>query len=136
MTTVNLTKTAIFSVPPETVWQFLTQKDKLGSWFHPADADLAQGKDFALLDKNNEPLCWGNVQKMQAPTLLVYTFTVKPMQGAMTTVHWQLDAVDSGTRLVLTHEGLDTSNPGALGLIQALDAGWDEHFSVLRKVSS
>ena len=136
MTANVLTKTAILAAAPETVWQFLTDKDKLATWFHPADANLSTGNDFALLDAKREPLCWGKVISMDPPSELVYTFTVKPLQGVMTTVTWQLEPLDDGTRVTLIHEGLDTANAVPFGLIQALDAGWDEHLAALRKAQA
>ena len=49
----------------ETVWAFLTEKDKLAQWFHPADVDLAVGKDYKLKltihDDGTEGCgCWAN----------------------------------------------------------------------------
>jgi len=44
----TLIKTYFFSVPRETVWSFLTEKDKLAEWFHPSTADLVENEDFAL----------------------------------------------------------------------------------------
>ncbi len=131
---VVLTKTAVFPAPREVVWAYLTQADKLARWFHRADADLAQGRDYALLATGNdgkaEPLCWGNVIEADPPRRLVTTFTVKPLAGRMTTVTYQLDEVAGGTRLTLTHEGLPSGE--AFGLLSALDAGWDGHIADLR----
>lgn len=138
MTTTTITKTVFFAAPRETVWAFITQKDKLALWFHPADADLAEGKDYALIRPNDaggvDKQCWGHVNLMDAPQKLVTTFTVKPLNGAMTTVTWELEESAGGTRLTLTHEGIEAAaGAHALGLLTALDAGWDAHFSDLRK---
>ena len=69
---------------------------------------------------------------------MVWSFTVGPLNGAMTTVTWTLEGFDNGdqrgTRITLVHEGLvDAMGDSALGLILALDGGWDEHFGRLRK---
>ena len=68
MTETTITKTSFFAVSRETVWAFLTEKDKLAKWFHPAEADLAEGQDYALMgaSENGAPvkLCWGTVQTM------------------------------------------------------------------------
>ena len=70
---------------------------------------------------------------MTPPTNMVWTFTVGPLNGVMTTVTWTLEAYDNGTRLTLVHEGLaDAMGDNALGLIFALDPGWDEHLGKLR----
>ncbi len=137
MTDDTLAKTAFFAASRETVWSFLTEKDKLGLWFHPADADLEDGKPYALIktqeDGSTAKICWGTVLHMVRPSLLVWSFTVKPLDGAMTTVTWKLEEVHGGTRLSLTHEGVGAAASGAaLGLLMSLDSGWDEHLASLR----
>ncbi|MHA1563729.1 MAG: SRPBCC family protein [Alphaproteobacteria bacterium] len=132
-----LTKTAFFAASRETVWSFLTDKDKLALWFHQADADLAPGQDYALVAKSDdgEPVkqCWGQVLEMKPPTSLVYTFTIKPLGGATTTVTWTLEETHGGTKLTLKHEGIgEAAGAAALGLLMALDAGWDAHLARLR----
>lgn len=132
----TITKSIFLAATPETVWQYLTEKDKLKAWFHPAENDLAIGKEYALV-KEDQPgsqrLCWGEVVSMTPPTSMVWTFTVGPLNGAMTSVTWTLEAFGEGTRLTLVHEGLsDAMGDSALGLIFALDPGWDEHFGRLR----
>ena len=136
MSTTTITKSIFLDAPRETVWQFLTEKDKLALWFHPSDADLAQGKSYALLstaDDNDSKICWGEVLTMIKPSSLIYTFTIKPLGGAMTTVKWTLEDAAGGTRVTLKHEGIsEAAKDAALGLLMALDKGWDEHFAKLR----
>ena len=137
MTDATIIKTVFFPAPRETVWAFLTEKDKLAQWFHPADADLAEGQDYALVStpEDGEPVkqCWGTVQRLESPSVLVYTFTIKPLNGVMTTVTWTLEEIYGGTKLTLEHEGLDDAGSAALGLLAALDAGWDRHLGGLRE---
>ena len=136
----TITKTVFFKASRSTVWDFLTKKDRLAEWFHPADADLAEGKDYALLSNPAEgeavKQCWGTVERFEPPSTLIYSFTVKPLNGVMTKVTWTLHETHGGTRLTLKHEGLAAAGDAALGLLTALDAGWDEHFGRLRKVAS
>lgn len=136
MIDTTITKTAFFAAPAETVWSFLTDKDKLGRWFHPARANLREGHDFFLVSGDDEPICWGAVLAAERPSRLVYSFTVKPLAGVMTKVTWLLDDVQGGTRLTLIHEGLDKAEGSPLGLILALDKGWDEHLAGLRRAVS
>ena len=138
MTDVTITKTQFFKASRETVWQFLTDKDKLAEWFHPAESDLASGADYALYvqrdDGARDRQCWGTVTHWDPPKKLVYSFTVKPLQGAMTTVTWLLEEAGEGTKLTLHHSGLDGRGE-AFGLVLALDAGWDEHLLALRSAA-
>lgn len=137
MSDATITKTVFFATSRETVWSFLTDKDKLAQWFHPADADLVEGQDYALVGKAEDgstvKQCWGNVVQMDPPTSLVYSFTIKPLAGAMTTVSWMLEEVHGGTKLTLKHEGIGAAAvESALGLLMALDEGWDKHLGSLR----
>lgn len=138
MSNTTITKTCFFAASRETVWSFLTEKDKLAQWFHPATANLAEGEDYALVRKNDageqEKICWGNVLKMDKPNTLVYTFTVGPLDSAMTTVTWTLEEITDGTRLTLKHEGISkAAGDAALGLLMGLDNGWDKHLGTLRE---
>lgn len=133
----TITKSVFFSVSRETVWSFLTEKDKLGLWFHPAEADLAEKQDYALIQTADDGVvtkqCWGTVLEMEAPSRLKYTFTIKPLGGALTTVTWTLEEVHGGTRLSLVHEGISAAaGEAAMSLLMALDAGWDKHLAGLR----
>jgi len=140
MSTTTITKTVFFAASRETVWAFLTDKDKLGEWFHPASANLEQGQPYALLSDSNDPeskVCWGDVLTADKPSSLVYTLTVKPLGGALTTVTWLLQEAAGGTRLTLTHEGIgEAAGEAALGLLSALEKGWDEHFVKLRTAAA
>jgi len=136
MSSTTINKSIFLSAPKEVVWEFLTNKDKLGQWFHPAAANLEQGKPYTLLSdpKDTESkICWGEVLTADKPDSLSYTFTVGPLGGAMTTVHWTLEDAAGGTRVSLVHEGVGDAGDAALGLLMALDNGWDKHFAKLRE---
>ena len=138
--TETMTKTVFFKTSRDWVWAFLTEKDKLATWFHPAEADLADGSDYALIapSAEGEPVkqCWGTVEHWDPPAKLIYSFTVKPLNGVMTKVIWTLDEIDGGTKLTLRHQDLPTEGEAALGLLRALDKGWDEHLGRLRDAVS
>ncbi len=131
-----ITKSIFISASKDQVWAFLTEKDKLGKWFHTAQSDLIEGEEYALLSEDDPKtkLCWGKVLVTDRPNKLAYTFTIKPLGGAMTTVTWVLDDAYGGTKLTLTHEGIGQAvdEGSALGLFMALDSGWDSHLSHLR----
>jgi len=135
MSATTITKTVFFSASRETVWKYLTDKDKLGEWFHPATKNLAAGQEYELTGQNHDgtsnKICWGEVETFNPPAELVYSFTVGPLGGQMTKVRWVLEEVGGGTRLTLEHSGLETSGD-AYGIVMALDNGWDQHFGKLR----
>lgn len=135
MNNSTITKTAFFAVPRETVWAFLTEADKLAQWFHPARQDLQANQDYELYLADNDDgsaLIWGTVLEWEPPAKLTYTFCITPLQGKETTVSWFLQEFHNGTRLTLTHEGVGELGDSALGLLMALDDGWDEHIGKLR----
>lgn len=141
MTDATITKSAFFSASRETVWSFLTEREKLALWFHPAEADLAEGEEYALIQKADDGTttkqCWGTVLQMDRPSHLVYSFTIKALGGAMTTVSWTLEEVHGGTKLSLKHEGIGAAaGDAAMGLLMALDAGWDKHLASLRSATA
>ncbi|HFB54888.1 MAG TPA: SRPBCC domain-containing protein, partial [Hellea balneolensis] len=49
MSNTTLVKTIFIDAPPQAVWEYLTNKDKLGEWFHPADVSLEENGDYALM---------------------------------------------------------------------------------------
>ncbi|MEM7021145.1 MAG: SRPBCC domain-containing protein [Pseudomonadota bacterium] len=136
----TISKSAFFKVPRETVWAFLTEGEKLGQWFFAPEADLVAGQDYVMSqpgETGDEAVrCWGRVLEMEPPSKLVYSFTIKPMNGVMSKVTWILEEVLGGTRLTLEHTGLGQTGEAALGLLAALDGGWDRHIGKLREVVS
>ncbi len=137
MSDTTITKTIFLNADAGTVWTYLTDKDKLAEWFHAANANLTQGSDYALIGHADDgaPVkrCWGSVVESKRPEKLVYTFTIEPFGGAMTTVTWLLEEAYGGTRLTLHHEGIgEAAGDAALPLLMALDAGWDAHLGRLR----
>jgi len=137
MTDDSITKSIFLNASCQTVWAFLTEKEKLGQWFYQAEADLTAGEPFALIQKDDDgsttKMCWGEVLEAVEYSKLVYTFTIKPLGGEMTTVTWSLEAVHDGTKLSLNHQGISqAAGDAAMGLLMALDAGWDRHLANLR----
>ncbi|PCI46250.1 MAG: ATPase [Alphaproteobacteria bacterium] len=137
MTNATITKSVFFNASRETVWAFLTEKEKLALWFQPAESDLVENQEYALIQKADDgsvtKLCWGTVLEMDKPSRLVYSFTIKPLGGAMTTVTWTLEEAHGGTKLSLRHEGICAAEGDvATGLLMRLDEGWDKHLTSLR----
>lgn len=114
------------------VWAFLTHPEKLATWFHKPEAPLAEGHDYAMYGtESGDKLMWGHVNRAEPHGYLEYTFTIKPMNGAVSTVKWWLEEVPGGTRLKMEHSGLPQGEI-AFGLTLALDEGWDDHLKRMR----
>ncbi len=141
MRTTTITKSVFFNASRETVWAFLTDKDKLGEWYHPAETDFAVGENYCLYRQDETgtkvPQITGRVIEMDAPARLVTTFIIGPFQGKETTLIWELQSAAGGTRLSLHHEGVaEAAGEGAMQLLMALDEGWDKHLGDLRKTAN
>ncbi|MEM8849201.1 MAG: SRPBCC domain-containing protein [Pseudomonadota bacterium] len=133
-----LTKTVVFDAPRDLVWRYLTDREKLGVWYHPAEADLAPNQPYRLMGTSDDgapmAIITGEVLEWVPPERLVTTFTISPFGGATTTVTWELEEMAGGTRLTLMHSGItEAAGNAVLSLMQAMDAGWDEHLGDLRK---
>jgi uncharacterized protein YndB with AHSA1/START domain len=120
----TIRKSVFLAASKTRVWEFLTKADLLNEWFHPAEKDLAEGEDYTLRSqKDGGRMCWGKVVKATPQDYMQWDFTVGPMDGAMSTVEWELADAPGGTRLTLIHSGLPTNVDG-FGLVMALDKGW------------
>lgn len=133
MTEAVMIKTIYLKATPEKVWAFLTKKEKLARWFHETDRDLTEPSSFQYFRHDSEAedrkLMWGDVLEVTPPSKLVHTFTHQWLDGVITTVTWELAAVDGGTQLTMTHAGITT-----LEELSGHDKGWDEHLTRLRSI--
>lgn len=131
MTTIR--KSIYLKASKATVWAFLTEIDKVKTWFHRYDTDLAEGRDYKIYGQDSgDQLGHGSVTRADPHDLLEYSFAIGPMQGGSSVVKWTLDEVAGGTRLNLEHSGLSDSAEG-FGLVLALDKGWDDHLNRMRE---
>lgn len=131
--THSLEKTLIVAAPPNKVWDHLTKADQLAIWFHKPEADLVAGQDYVMMGQDGQPLLWGHVHQADAPNLLAYSFTARPMGKQVTEVTWTLTALEEGTRIHLKHDGFSKGSV-PFSLLMSFDKGWDEHFAKLRKI--
>lgn len=132
MTSRTIKKSIFLNANRETVWAYLTDPDKLGIWFHAPKKPIAEGEKLEMFGtESGDLLIWGDVVTARSPEYLEYTFTIKPMGDATSTVKWTLDEVAGGTQLSLEHSGLPQSAE-SFGLTLALDKGWDGHLSSMR----
>jgi len=76
-------------------------------------------------------LMWDDVIVARAHEYLEYTFVIKPIGDAISTVKWTLTEVAGGTQISLEHIGLP-QNSESYGLTLALDKGWDDHLARMR----
>lgn len=132
MTDTIIRKAIFLQAPREDVWDHLTQPEKIAVWFHAPKVPLEEGAKLEMYGtESGDLLIWGTVVAARKPDYLEYTFTIKPMGDATSTVSWTLTDVPGGTHLALSHSGLP-QGADAFGLTLALDKGWDEHIGRMR----
>ena len=135
MTEMRIEKTIYLAASPARVWAFLTKADLIAQWFNTPSADLAEGQEFELAERDTgEILCWGKVLEMRPTTFMAWDFTVGPANGHMSRVEWHLTPANGGTQLSLHHSGLPQNTEG-FGLLLALDKGWHGFLNTLYEKS-
>lgn len=132
-------------VPVELVWQMWTDPDHFTAWYGPEGASIpvarmdvrVGGSRLVCMDIQTpagpRQMCFaGEYLEVVENRRLVYTESPANAQGELlpapdvghqltTQVQVDLEAVDGGTRMVLTHLGIPADSPGAIGWAMALD---------------
>jgi uncharacterized protein YndB with AHSA1/START domain len=114
--------------PPKKVWQALTDPALLAQWLMPNDFQPRLGHRFTFRtdpapDFDGVVHC--QVIAISPCELLRISWVGGP--GIDSTVTWQLAAEGRGTRLFLTHEGFDDTDPRQKAVWRLLDGGWRSH---------
>jgi len=127
---------AFLAHPPQKVWRALTDPGLLEAWLMPNDFAPRVGHRFTF---RTEPVpaqgfdgvirC--EVLDLRPPELLRISWA---SSGIDTTVTWELAAEGRGTRLFLTHEGFDETDPRQQAVRRLLDGGWRSH--VVRRLEA
>lgn len=135
--------------PPDLIWKMWTDPEHFASWYGPGGATIpvvrmnvqVGGQRLLCMDvttPNGEMQMWftGEYLEVVENKRLVYTDAMSdengnvlsPEQAGMpvghpvvTEVRLDLEAAETGTRMVLTHVGIPAGSPGAVGWTMALD---------------
>ena len=130
----------LLDAPVETVWRYLTEAELRQRWFM-GGTDATAGGDFDLLNDHDnlsdedvpypesyapyKGRVWSEkVLRFEQPRLLETTF----QSGNNGKVRFELFPEGEGTRLVLTHSGIE-SGTGA----QDFGSGWNSHLTMLEE---
>lgn len=119
------------AVPVEQVWNEIT---KTGSVQRPLyntvlDIDLKPGGKLRYSTPDKERVfVAGEVLEVDPPTRLKHTYIFAMRPEPTTVVTWNLEAVDGGTRVTLTHEGWTTEHTAP----EKHTAGWNEILGLLK----
>ncbi len=123
--TTDIRTDAFLPHPPEKVWRALSDPTLLAVWLMPNDFEPRVGHRFTFRTDpapGFDGIIRCEVLDLRAPELLRISWAGGP--GLDTTVTWQLVAEGRGTRLFLTHEGFDDTDPHQVAVRRLLDGGW------------
>ncbi|MEM7686393.1 MAG: SRPBCC domain-containing protein [Pseudomonadota bacterium] len=138
-----------FDAPIDAVWQMWTDTELFKQWYGPdgmsvpvAEMDVRVGGTrkvcMAMQSPERSMSMWftGIYKEVSAPHRLVYTESMCDAEGTIITpqamgmpdgfpditeVHVDLSETDGGTRMVMTHIGVESGTAGAGGWAQAFD---------------
>ncbi len=118
-----------FNIPPSKLWQALTNNEHLKHWyFKLPEFNAVEGFKFSFMGgEPDDPkflhLC--EVTKVVENRILSYTWRYDGLPGN-SLVSWELFPENAGTRLRLTHSGLETIAPaGPEFARENFLGGWD-----------
>lgn len=137
----------IYATDRDDLWSAVTTAERLSRWMADYRGDLREGGAWEVRGSDGEVWCRGVVTSCHPPQ--TFTTTWHAVGEDPTELVVRLDEVDGGTRLTLTHAGIQSIFYGAgwqayleqlhpsLTSPQALlvdDAAWDARFEQLRPV--
>jgi uncharacterized protein YndB with AHSA1/START domain len=116
----------------DAVWRALTDPDLLAAWLMPNDFRPQVGHRFAFRtdpvpSQGFDGVVRCQVLELQPLRLLRISWAGGP--GLDTTVTWELVAEGRGTRLFLTHDGFDDTDPQQQAVQRILGGGWRGHLA-------
>jgi uncharacterized protein YndB with AHSA1/START domain len=139
----------VFAAPPELVWTMWTDPAHFSNWYGPdgmslpvVEMDVRPGGARRICMEMRTPdgpmQMWftGEYREVDEGVRLVYTESMSDEAGhvpvppdgghAITEVRVELEGVEGGTRVLMTHIGIPSDSPGA--------AGWNMAFDKLAKL--
>ena len=133
-----------FNAPVELIWQLWTEAEHFKNWYGPngfsipvAEIDLQVGgkRLICMASPDGSMKMWttGEFLEVNPTSRLVYSESLadedgnilaeSPMPGTPVTteVIVELEAIEGGTKMVMTHAGVPADSPGQGGWNQAFD---------------
>ena len=109
------------------IWNAISKADQISSWFIKADFIADVGYNYTFTSEPNEKGCTTITGEVKAshPYVLIYTWLVGGTTTE-TTVKWELEATQNGTKLSLIHSGISNyTGETAVAMFDSFSGGWD-----------
>ncbi|MDU1892518.1 MAG: SRPBCC domain-containing protein [Dysgonomonas sp.] len=127
----------IYTVSISRVWQAITDKEQMEEWYFTIDDfRLEKGVEFnfhvTYEDKDYYHQCV--IKEIIPYKKLVHTWTHPTLSKGESLVTWELTPVDKGTKLTLTHSGLENfADLGEDFTHESHEQGWEEILGIYLK---
>ena len=129
----SIIKEKVFNHPIDKIWNAISKGDELSAWFIKADFKAEKGYNYTFTSEANEKGCTtisGEV-KQSTPYTLIYSWIVADT-NVETIVKWQLEALETGTKLYLEHSGISGyEGDTAVAMFESFNGGWDGCINLL-----
>ena len=120
-TDVTIELEHVYTHPIDRVWRAISDEKEISTWFIKADFKPVVG--YAYTFTHESTTITGVVKGVDEPKELVYTWNIGGMD-AESTVSWRLESVTGGTRVVLTHSGIESYGDSAAQMFSSFKKGW------------
>ena len=123
-----------YPAPVERVWQALTDREAMRDWYFDIPAFTpVEGAVFEFYEPGGQRrfLHRCTITKVEPMRLLQHTWTYPNQSQGSSLVSWELQPEGEGTRVKLTHEGIESlSDGGPEFLPENYEAGWKDILGV------
>ncbi len=124
----------IYAVPVETVWKAITDKEKMKQWYFTInDFKLEVGAVFSFYEPGgaNQYFHRCVIQEIIPNRKFRHTWTHPDHSKGESMMTWDLEQLDYGTKLTLTHAGIENFADAGEGFQRKnYEAGWNEILSI------
>jgi uncharacterized protein YndB with AHSA1/START domain len=123
-----IVKEQMLNHPIDAVWKAISTQEEISAWFIQADFKPEAGYQYTFT-ASEERGCLtikGEV-KTATPYKLAYTWIVEGTT-AETTVTWNLEQVEEGTKVVLEHSGISNypNEETIIAMFDSFSGGWSD----------
>ncbi|MFT6501361.1 MAG: hypothetical protein ACJASQ_001473 [Crocinitomicaceae bacterium] len=128
-------KEQVFKHSIDAVWKAISTQEEISTWFIKADFQAKEGYQYTFTASEERGCLTINGEvKIANPYKLAYTWIVEGTT-AETTVTWNLEQVENGTKLVLEHSGISnySDEETVLAMFDSFSGGWSDCISQLSK---
>ena len=118
-----------FKVEPRKVWEAITVPEKMKAWyFDVQNFELNVGNEFYFYEPDGTKYLHAcKIIEIVPNRKLVYLWRFPELSKGTSVLTWNIQPQGDGTRLTLTHEGIDSFSDGGENFsITNFEEGWSE----------